>query len=484
MSANTSILSIPHTHGPEPQDIPKRIPRPPNSFMIYRREKATQHVGIIAAELSTKLAKAWRNETPETRAHYVRLAEQAKAEHTLRYPTYKFTPARRGTGKRAKAIAATFRPDPRLSRHTRPKSHLESSALSIPSMAPSSSVEKATVPSQGLAYSPVNHVNHASHANPNVFTTTKNNEGSSLTTSYSFATSLASPSLFFSSTQLPRSQQRGPVKPVVRGSISTARAVPYTYTPPSLSFSYAPAQQPSILSPSLAPSQPQAPQVQQSLTPGPLPFTMMNHMSHHGLTRALSLNTDPQCLSNLDLLNIVLPMSQDEQYVTQWISQASTSLPTSLPLEVGFYDPSTMMPTLDHFLPETSWKTPSVSSSAIPYSLSVGEIPTMVPSLVYSPLVRDQNYSTSSVSSLESEMGPFELPLASYAVSPVSTTCGGNGTMGMCAMSVSATMMSSPFMLPLLVSQDMVISPVLSTCSSYSPSLSNPHYDSDTLFKC
>ncbi|KAI9240961.1 MAG: high mobility group box domain-containing protein, partial [Podila humilis] len=73
----------------------QKIPRPPNSFMIYRREKATNHAGLIAAELSTKLAKAWRNETPETRAHYARLAEQAKAEHTLRYPTYKFTPARR-----------------------------------------------------------------------------------------------------------------------------------------------------------------------------------------------------------------------------------------------------------------------------------------------------------------------------------------------------------------------------------------------------
>lgn len=210
----------------------------------------------------------------------------------------------------------------------------------------------------------------------------------------------------------------------------------------------------------------------------------MNHMSHHGLTRAPSLNTNPQNLSNLDLLNIMLPMSQDEQYVTQWISQASTSIPTSSPLEMGFNDPSAMMPTLGHFLPETFWKAPSVSSSAIPNSLSVGEIPAMVPSLVYSSLVRDQNYSTSSVSSLESEVGPFELPLASYAVSPVSTTCDGNSMLGMCAMSAGAPMMSSPFMHPLLASQDMVVSPVLSTCSSYSPSLSNAHYDSDTLFKC
>ncbi|KAG0082317.1 Casanova [Podila epicladia] len=395
MSTNTIKPLIPDTPGPESLDPPKKIPRPPNSFMIYRREQATKHAGLIAAKLSAKLAKAWRNETPERRAHYAGLADQARAAHTLKYPTYKFTPARRGTGKRAKAIAAT--------------------------------------------------IGH-----------------------------------------LARGQQRGSVKPMVNGSISTARTGPYSYTSPSLSFSYSSAQRRSSaqLSPSLAPSPPQTQQVSQPSTQSrPSPLKTMNHMSHSGpVTRPPSLNTHPQFLNNLDLLNIVLPMSQDEQYMTQWISQASMVLPISSPLDVGCDEQHTMMmPTLGHFLPEISWDAaPSVpSSSAIPYNLALGDVPAMVPSLFYSPLMRGQNYSTSSVSSLESEVGaPFDLPLSSYPVPvPVSAACGNDR---MCA----TPMMSSPFMHPLLISQDMVISPVLSTCSSYSPSLSNSRYDPDALFKC
>ncbi|KAF9297788.1 Casanova [Mortierella antarctica] len=479
MSTNTVMPSIPDTPGPESLSPPKKIPRPPNSFMIYRREQATKHTGLIAAKLSTKLAKAWRNETPETRAHYAGLAEQARAEHTLKYPTYKFTPARRGTGKRAKAIAATNG----SSWSTRPKSHLESSTLSIPSMG-RSSIEQTTVRSQGPVYTPLNR-----QSNPNFFTTTKNNEGSPLSNPYSYATSaLASPSLLFSSGHLARGQQRGSVKPVVRRSISTARTGPYSYTSPSLSFSHNPAQRRSStqFSPSLAPSPPQTQQAPQpSAQSKSSSLKMMNYISHSGpVTRPPPLNTHPQFLSNLDLLNIVLPMSQDEQYMTQWISQASMALPTSSPLDVGYDEQHAMMvPTLGHFLPETSWNVaPSVtSSSAIPYSLPVGDVPVMVPSLVYSPLMRGQSYSTSSVSSLESEVGaPFDLPLSSYPVpAPASAVCGNDG---MCATSVPT--MSSPFMHPLLISQDMVVSPVLSTCSSYSPSLSDSRYDSDTLFQC
>lgn len=100
MSANTS--------GPEPQNPPKRIPRPFNCFMIYRRERAAQYAGLTARELTIKIGKAWQNETPEIRAHYGRLADQAKAVHFLRYSTRKFTSARRGTGKRGLDSGSTL----------------------------------------------------------------------------------------------------------------------------------------------------------------------------------------------------------------------------------------------------------------------------------------------------------------------------------------------------------------------------------------
>ncbi|KAF9177459.1 Casanova [Haplosporangium sp. Z 767] len=84
-----------------------KIPRPPNSFLIYRKEHATRYAGLVATRLSTKLAEAWRKETPERRAHYAMLAEKAKQEHAIKYPNYKFTPVKRGTGKRALALAAS-----------------------------------------------------------------------------------------------------------------------------------------------------------------------------------------------------------------------------------------------------------------------------------------------------------------------------------------------------------------------------------------
>ncbi|KAF9573322.1 Casanova [Mortierella alpina] len=85
---------------------PKKIPRPPNSFLIYRKEHAARYAGLVATELSTKLAQAWKKETPERRNHYAMLAEKAKQDHAIKYPNYKFTPMKRGTGKRALALKA------------------------------------------------------------------------------------------------------------------------------------------------------------------------------------------------------------------------------------------------------------------------------------------------------------------------------------------------------------------------------------------
>ncbi|KAF9151546.1 hypothetical protein BG015_006542 [Linnemannia schmuckeri] len=84
----------------------KKIPRPPNSFLIYRKEHAVHYPGLVATALSAKLAISWRNETLERRKYYADLAKRAEEEHKLRHPNYKFTPAKRGTGKRARALQA------------------------------------------------------------------------------------------------------------------------------------------------------------------------------------------------------------------------------------------------------------------------------------------------------------------------------------------------------------------------------------------
>ncbi|KAF9117351.1 Casanova, partial [Mortierella sp. 14UC] len=83
-----------------------KIPRPANSFLIYRKEHAVKFAGLVATALSAKLAISWRNESPERLKHYADLAAKAKEEHKRMYPNYKFSPAKRGTGKRARALQA------------------------------------------------------------------------------------------------------------------------------------------------------------------------------------------------------------------------------------------------------------------------------------------------------------------------------------------------------------------------------------------
>ncbi|CAO3571259.1 unnamed protein product [Mortierella alpina] len=85
---------------------PKRTPRPPNSFILYRKEEAAKYSNLTAAELSKILGDKWARESPEKKAYYANLAKTAEQEHHLKYPEYKFTPAKRGTGKKARALRA------------------------------------------------------------------------------------------------------------------------------------------------------------------------------------------------------------------------------------------------------------------------------------------------------------------------------------------------------------------------------------------
>ncbi|KAG0304292.1 Transcription factor Sox-2 [Dissophora globulifera] len=99
MRASTSSLVTPSRSSNKP-------PRPPNSFIIYRTEHAAKYPKLTAAELSKILGSRWSQETPECKAHYAKLAKKAEIEHAAQYPEYKFTPAKRGTGKKARAMRA------------------------------------------------------------------------------------------------------------------------------------------------------------------------------------------------------------------------------------------------------------------------------------------------------------------------------------------------------------------------------------------
>ncbi|KAL0565774.1 slightly ste11-like protein [Marasmius crinis-equi] len=70
------------------------IPRPPNSFMIYRshfwdRYKQT-HAERDLAKVSCLAGASWRSLSPSEKAYWQYLAAKAKNEHAAKYPDYKY----------------------------------------------------------------------------------------------------------------------------------------------------------------------------------------------------------------------------------------------------------------------------------------------------------------------------------------------------------------------------------------------------------
>ncbi|CAG8589868.1 11448_t:CDS:1 [Acaulospora morrowiae] len=93
----------------------KRPPRPPNAFILYRREKqpailaANRH--LTNAEISRHIADLWRNESNETRLKWERFADQTKLEHMKAYPNYVYRPnkskGKRRPGRKQPAASTT-----------------------------------------------------------------------------------------------------------------------------------------------------------------------------------------------------------------------------------------------------------------------------------------------------------------------------------------------------------------------------------------
>ncbi|BGP26465.1 proteophosphoglycan ppg4 [Rhodotorula toruloides] len=80
---------------------PGHIPRPRNSFMIYRSAQIKTLSDFVTpsgqrlpqSDLSRMIASMWRDETLEVRKRYARQAEEEKAEHYRRHPDYRYQPS-------------------------------------------------------------------------------------------------------------------------------------------------------------------------------------------------------------------------------------------------------------------------------------------------------------------------------------------------------------------------------------------------------
>ncbi|KAH7200269.1 mating type 1-2-1 protein [Fusarium oxysporum] len=85
-------------HRPEKPAFPAKIPRPPNAYILYRKERhqsiKAQRPDITNNEISQVLGRLWNSETREVRALYKQMADHKKAEHRRQYPDYQYRPRR------------------------------------------------------------------------------------------------------------------------------------------------------------------------------------------------------------------------------------------------------------------------------------------------------------------------------------------------------------------------------------------------------
>ncbi|KAG6101391.1 hypothetical protein E4U30_002064 [Claviceps sp. LM220 group G6] len=82
----------------------KKIPRPPNAYILYRKERHNAvkeaNPGISNNEISQVLGKSWNLETRELRQRYKEMSENIKIAFHEKYPNYTYRPRKPSEKKR------------------------------------------------------------------------------------------------------------------------------------------------------------------------------------------------------------------------------------------------------------------------------------------------------------------------------------------------------------------------------------------------
>ncbi|KAF7952171.1 uncharacterized protein EAE97_001668 [Botrytis byssoidea] len=77
-----------------------KIPRPRNAFILYRQhyqaQVVAQHPGLANPEISKIIGEQWREQAPNVKEEWKRLAEEEKQRHQRQYPNYRYQPRRAG----------------------------------------------------------------------------------------------------------------------------------------------------------------------------------------------------------------------------------------------------------------------------------------------------------------------------------------------------------------------------------------------------
>ncbi|CEJ91388.1 hypothetical protein VHEMI07104 [[Torrubiella] hemipterigena] len=83
---------------------PVRIPRPPNAYILYRKERHSlvkeAQPNITNNEISTILGQAWNRESREVREKYKAMAHEIKISMLKKYPDYQYKPRKPSEKKR------------------------------------------------------------------------------------------------------------------------------------------------------------------------------------------------------------------------------------------------------------------------------------------------------------------------------------------------------------------------------------------------
>ncbi|CAG8470164.1 14541_t:CDS:1 [Acaulospora colombiana] len=102
-----SLIFPPHLSKPEeflniPTRLNSRPPRPPNGFLICRKNVHNQakRRGICNMRVISKVTgMLWRGASPDEKEEYEKLAARVVSLHTRRYPEFKYRSSSRGSSK-------------------------------------------------------------------------------------------------------------------------------------------------------------------------------------------------------------------------------------------------------------------------------------------------------------------------------------------------------------------------------------------------
>ncbi|KAL2073569.1 hypothetical protein VTL71DRAFT_10895 [Oculimacula yallundae] len=93
-----------------------KIPRPRNAFILYRQHYQAQVViqnpGLANPEISKIIGEQWREQAPEIKNEWKRLAEEEKQRHQRQYPGYRYQPRRAGKLNGLRPISSISGDDP------------------------------------------------------------------------------------------------------------------------------------------------------------------------------------------------------------------------------------------------------------------------------------------------------------------------------------------------------------------------------------